>query len=165
MSAIIWRQLRTLVVLTGLAVQIVACGVPLADRAPRPVGIGRTADGQYRFVVPLCAGESVSAFEVLEHQTRRPVWKVSHPARPDTKQGAIILGDKEGFSQQVIPLELPLPSNIAVSADVPDSPAIGRGFVLDEVPKDLAGTDQVIDFDGQRVSEEEFRQQSIGEYC
>ncbi|MGI5288870.1 hypothetical protein ACQEVF_36735 [Nonomuraea polychroma] len=139
--------------------------VPLADRAPRPVGIGRTADGRYRFVVPLRAGEPVSAFEVLEHQTRRPVWKVSQPTRPDTRQGTIVLGESGGFTQQAIPLELPLPSNIAVSADVPDAPAIGRGFLLDEVPEDLADTDQVIDFDGRRVSEEEFRQQVTGEYC
>lgn len=37
--------------------------------------------------------------------------------------------------------------------------------MLDEVPKELAGTDQVIDGDEQRVSEEEFREQVTDEYC
>ncbi|WP_432931533.1 hypothetical protein ACQPZZ_11795 [Microbispora sp. CA-135349] len=153
-----------MIVLSAL-LPIAACGVPLGDPQPRPVGIGRTADGQFRFVVPLCEGETVSAFEVKDRETWAPLWRVSQPTQPDERRGIVVLGRAQGFAEEEVRLTLPLPHNISVSAAVPDAPTIGRAFLLDEVPEGLAGTDQVIDLDGRRLSEEEFRQQVTGEYC
>lgn len=124
-----------------------------------------TADGWYRFVVPLCEGETFHAFDVVEQKTYRLRWRVLKPTRPETRQGSVVLGDAKGFAQQEQALESPLPSAVNLGADVLNGPAIGREIVLDDVPEDLAGTDKVIDLEGRRVSEKEFRKQVTGEYC
>jgi hypothetical protein len=144
---------------------LAACRVPFADPYPRPVGIGRTADGQFRFVVPLCDGETFSAFEVVDHQTERPVWSVSQPIQQETKRGIVVLGEAKGFAKQEVPLKLPLPSNISVSVRVSNGSPIGQGFLLDDVPEGVSGTGEVLNFDDKRVTEKEFQEQVTAEYC
>lgn len=155
---------RWLILLSGVPL-LAACGIPLGDPYTRPVGIGRTPEGQFRFVVPLCGGESVSAFEVEGHQTERPVWKVSQPIRSEEQQGVIVLGEAGGFARQEVPLQLPLPANISVSVELSSRSAVGQGFLLNEVPEALARNDNVLGFDGEAVPEEEFRDRVSGEYC
>ncbi len=143
-----------------------SCRTPLGDDLPRPVGIGRANDGQFRFVVPLCAGESLSSFEIVDHQTERPVWKVSQPTRSKERNGVIVLGDASGFAKQGTSLKPPLPPVISVDAKVTSGdPPIGSGFSLDEISQDLAGTDKVLNMDQERVTEEEFKRQTSNKYC
>ncbi|WP_433440177.1 hypothetical protein [Nonomuraea sp. CA-141351] len=127
--------------------------------------MGRTDDGRFRFVVPLCDGETVSSIEVQEHQAGRLVWKASQPARPEERNGAIVFGDAGGFTNQETPPQEPLPSNISVSVELSNGISVGRGFLLNETPEQFAGSGQVRDFDGKMISDDEFRRQVTAEYC
>lgn len=64
---------------------------------PRPVGVGRTAEGQIQIFVALCPGEQLASFEVADNATLRPVWKVSHPIGAMSRGGWVSLGESDGF--------------------------------------------------------------------
>lgn len=160
-----WRFPKRVLVFSSCVLLVAACRTPLADDQPRPIGIGRTSDEQVRFIVPLCEGEEISSLGVEEHQTERPIWKVSQPLHPKERSGEITLGDARGFGKQEIPLQLPLPPNISVTVRLTDDLLIGSGFLLNEVPKSLSGTNRVLNANGREVSEEEFRMQIDDDYC
>ncbi|MFG2075098.1 hypothetical protein [Nonomuraea maritima] len=143
---------------------LTGCIPTLGDPLPRPVAMGRAADGRFRFVVPLCGGETVSAIEVVEHQTERLVWRASRPTRPEIRHGVIVVGDEDGFAEQETPLREPLPSNISVSVRLSSGIEVGRGFLLAEVPERFASSGEVDHF-GDAVTDDEFREQVTGEYC
>lgn len=118
------------------------------------------------FIIPLCDGESLSTFDVREHQTTRPVWKVSQPIQPETRRGTVVLGEAKGFANEQVALKLPIPSHLSVSADLSSGTYAGRGFLLSDAPKYSAGaTTQVRNTEGELVSEHDFREQIVAEFC
>ncbi|MEU7915378.1 hypothetical protein [Microbispora bryophytorum] len=160
------RLVTELLVLSSCALLLAACGrPPLADELPRPVAVGRTAEGKIRLVVPLCEGEAIKSVEVQNHRTARPIWRVSRPARSEEQQEVIVLGDAHGFTREDVPLRSPLPANMGVTVELADGPPLGSGFLLKDVPEDFARTDRVLTIDGEKVPEEEFRRNAAAEYC
>ncbi|MFD8530739.1 hypothetical protein ACFV0L_25285 [Streptosporangium canum] len=101
----------------------------------------------------------------MDHQTERPVWKVSQPTRSEEQNGKIILGDVRGFAKQETPLNSPLPHMISVTVQVTNDSPIGSGFLLDNVSRDLAGTSRVLKMGEEVLTEEEFRRQVNADYC
>ncbi|WP_326824050.1 hypothetical protein [Streptosporangium sp. NBC_01756] len=159
------RSSKKILILSACMLLLSACRPPLADELPRPVGIGRTSGGEFRFVIPLCEGEAVSAFEIEGHQTGLPVWEVSQPTRTEEQNGEIVLGDARGFVKQEVPLKRPLPPTVSVSAWLAGDLLVGSGFLLEKVPQSLAGTDRVLKIGGEILTEEEFRRQVDNDYC
>ncbi|MEV5556475.1 hypothetical protein AB0L44_22715 [Nonomuraea wenchangensis] len=157
------RVRRGYVLCLGLvAVTAAGCMVPvLGDPMPRPVGLERTDGGHLKIVVPLCDGEVVSAVEVQEHQTWRLVWRASLPVRTAEQYGTIILGDASGFARQETPLREAVPPHVSVSVKLSSGSTAGRGFLVGEV----VGGGRVSDFDGEVLTEEEFRRRVTDEYC
>lgn len=148
-----------------LVLMLPGCRPPLGDDLPRPVGIGRTSEGQFRFVVPLCDGESVFSFEVEDHQSERPIWKVSQPIQDQERSGVIVLGDARGFAKQETPMQEPLPRNVSVVARLTNGLHVSSGFLLEEVPATLSSAGHVLNSSSQSVSEDEFRRQVESDYC
>ncbi|MGW2143686.1 hypothetical protein ACWCOT_05205 [Nonomuraea bangladeshensis] len=157
------RVRRGYVLCLGLvAVTVAGCVVPvLGDPMPRPVGLERTDGGQLKIVVPLCDGEVVSAVKVQEHETWRLVWQASLPVRTAEQYGTIILGDASGFGRQETPLREAVPPHIGVSVKLSSGSPAGRGFLVSEV----VGGGRVSDWDGEALTEEEFRRRVTDEYC
>ncbi|GII62116.1 hypothetical protein Skr01_22010 [Sphaerisporangium krabiense] len=162
-----WRRRSSsgLFFLLACALLLTACMPPLGDRFPRPVGVGRSDDGQLRFVIPLCAGEAISSFAAADHRTEQPVWKVSRPTRPN--MNTIVLGNAQEFAEQETPLASPLPSNLNVSATLTSDLVVESAFTLDQIPEDLAGTAQVVNMIGKGTAEpeKEFLRQADADYC
>lgn len=170
MNRVTYRRRRHLCSPSILAVIVMfalsGCNLaPHGDSAPRPLAIGRTDDGRFRFVVPLCGGENVLSFEVQDHQTEQLVWQVSQPTRSAEREGSITLGDAQGFTTEESPLLSPLPANISVDVQVTSGAPIGQGFLFGAAPTEMSGTDLVAAPSGAKISEKEFRQQTIAEYC
>ncbi|MFI7470024.1 hypothetical protein [Nonomuraea sp. NPDC049646] len=161
------RRLRSPSILAVIGVFLLSgCSLaPSGDSAPRPLAMGRTDDGRFRFVVPLCEGENVLSFEVQDHRTERLVWKASQPTRSAEREGSITLGDAQGFTTEESPLSSPLPPDISVDVQVTSDAPIGRGFLFGEAPKEMSGTDLVTAPSGARIPEKQFRQETIAEYC
>ncbi|MEU6793241.1 hypothetical protein ABZ907_16215 [Nonomuraea wenchangensis] len=156
------RVRRGYVLCLGLvAVAVAGCMVPvLGDPLPRPVGLERTDGGRFKLVVPLCDGERVAAVEVQEHQTGRLVWRASLPVRTAEQYGTIVLGDASGFGRET-PLREAVPPHVSISVDLTSGHPAGRGYLVSEV----VGGGRVSHFDGEVLTEEEFRRRVTDEYC
>lgn len=142
-----------------------ACVARFGDDLPRPVGIGRAADGSLRFVVTLCSGERLSSFSVADRRTLKPIWKVSKPTGAVEQGGEITVGDATGFKTLEIPLKSPIPPNVLATARLTDGFELQVSFLQDQVPRELAETSQVLDGMREKVSLEEFQRDVERRYC
>ncbi|WP_181448767.1 hypothetical protein [Nonomuraea aridisoli] len=107
----------------------------------------------------------MSAVEAQEHQTARWVWKVSQPIQPEARKGTIISGQAKAFAQEQVALKFPVPSHLSVTAPLSSGTYAGRGFLLSDAPEYSGDTTQVRNTEGELVSEDDFREQVIADYC
>ncbi|GII82000.1 hypothetical protein Sru01_69820 [Sphaerisporangium rufum] len=77
----------------------------------------------------------------------------------------MILGDSAGFRSIETPLRKKFPDNIEVGVRLSNGAPFATSFVQGEVPKELARTGRVLDYDRESVSADEFVDQIQGEYC
>ncbi|TKK83854.1 hypothetical protein FDA94_32010 [Herbidospora galbida] len=116
-------------------------------------------------MVVLCPGEKLAALTVTDKATLQAIWKVSQPS--DAKQfgGPITLNDPQGFAKVEVSMGSAVPEAIDATAELVDGLQFGSAFGVDDVPETLTGTNDVIDADDKRVTEDEFREQVHDEYC
>ncbi|WP_433215142.1 hypothetical protein [Microtetraspora malaysiensis] len=154
-----------LFVVSICVIALTACVPTLGDPPVRPVGIGRSGDGQLRFVVALCPGEQLASFEVTDHSNEQLIWKVSQPIGAMRQGGEVVLGDSSGFATVVMKLSPSVPENIDATARLTDDFTFGSAFLRNEIPQDLAGTDYVLNRNKQKVGEQKFVRQVRNDYC
>ncbi|MGW7484301.1 hypothetical protein ACWGH8_37685 [Nonomuraea muscovyensis] len=159
--------LRTPVLAGVLMAATISCSldVPLGDHSPRPIGIGRTEKGDLAFFIALCPGEKLSLLSVVDADTQRPVWKVSQAREAMRDGGLLVLGDAAGFAQVETGLALPLPSELAVSAQTDDGLWIESVLPLASIPMSMAGTGLVTDGENGAITRSDFREKIHSRYC